>query len=102
MKLTRVFVLVALVGCAGVAAVPPAVPGELIATVDRVSRLLGPGWISTGDDDAHSVFAPDGRTLSFLKVGLSFDLSTLVSTTHGKAGWSRPEVVSFSGQYPDG
>ena len=74
----------------------------LITTVDRVPRLLGPGWISTGDDDAHAVFAPDGGTLYFLKDTPGFDLRTIVSTTRGARGWSRPDVVSFSGQYPDG
>jgi Tol biopolymer transport system component len=112
MKLTRIVALGTLAcgGGPGSVAESPADPtaqaaiahAELVTTVDRVPRLLGPGWISTGDDDAHAVFAPDGGTLYFLKDTPGFDLWTIVSTTRGARGWSRPDVVSFSGQYPDG
>jgi hypothetical protein len=77
-------------------------PAELASAVDTVPRILAPGWISTADDDAHAVFAPDGATLYFLKDAPGFNLWTIVSSTRGPAGWSRPRVVSFSGQYPDG
>jgi hypothetical protein len=107
MIFARIVVSGALASCA--APVKPMAPADtaagpaaLVATVDAVPRLLAPGWISTGDDDAHAVFAPDGGTLYFLKSTPGFNLWTIVSSTRGPRGWSRPRVVPFSGQYPDG
>lgn len=64
--------------------------------------MLAPGFVSTGDDDAHATFTPDGNTLYFLKSTPSFDLYTFVYTERTPSGWSPLQVAPFSGQYPDG
>jgi Tol biopolymer transport system component len=75
-----------------------ATPRPLIDHVDTTPRLVAPGLVSTGDDDAHATLAPDG-TLYFLKDTPSFDLYTIV---YLRPGSRTPAVAPFSGQYPDG
>ena len=63
--------------------------------------IFGDGIISTGDDESHPAFTPDGRILYFLKNTPTFNHWTIV-TSHSTAGkWSTPEVAAFSGQYSD-
>lgn len=64
--------------------------------------LVFPGEISTGDDESHPTLSADGRTLYFLKNTPSFDFYTIIETEWRDGGWSKPETVPFSGQYPDG
>jgi Tol biopolymer transport system component len=64
--------------------------------------LVGPGDVSTGDDECHPTLSPDGRTLYFLKDTPSFDLYTIVETERRGGRWTRPRTVPFSGQWPDG
>ncbi len=92
------FLVLGLAACATTASGPTA----LAPIVDTTPRLLAPGWVSTGDDDAHATFAPDGQTLFFLKDTPSFDFYTIVQIERGPDGWSPPHVASISGQYPDG
>ena len=75
---------------------------QLVDKVDLTPRLLGPGWISTADDDAHATLSPDGNTLYFLRDTPSFDLYTILYTRRDGDHWSRPRVAPFSGQFPDG
>jgi Tol biopolymer transport system component len=77
-------------------------PATLFDTVDSTPRLVGPGLISTGDDDAHATLSPDGNTIYFLRDTPSFDLYTILYSERSSSGWTQPRVVSFSGQYPDG
>jgi Tol biopolymer transport system component len=86
--------LIALAACGG--------GPKLVETVDLTPRLLGPGWISTGDDDAHATLSPDGNTLYFLRDTPSFDLYTILYTRREGDHWSPPRVAPFSGQFPDG
>ena len=44
-------------------------------------RLFAPGVVSTGDFESHPAFAPDGRTLYFLKDAPDFSFWTIVSST---------------------
>jgi Tol biopolymer transport system component len=64
-------------------------------------RVFAPGVVSTGDFESHLVFAPDGRTVYFLKDAPDFSFWTIVSSTFRKGRWSEPEVAPFSGRYSD-
>lgn len=66
------------------------------------ATLFAPGLVSTGDDDAHVTFSPDGRTLYFLKDAPDFRHWTIVAVEWTDDGWGDPEVAPFSGRYGDG
>jgi Tol biopolymer transport system component len=66
------------------------------------ATLFAPGTISTGDDDAHVTFSPDGRTVYFLKNAPDFRHWTIVAISWTENGWGSPEVAPFSGRYADG
>ena len=57
--------------------------------------------ISTGDDESHPAFTPDGKTLYFLKNDPSFNHWTIVISHEQDGKWSMPEVAPFSGQFSD-
>jgi hypothetical protein len=63
--------------------------------------LFAPGTISTGDDEAHATFAPDGRRLFYIKDSPDFRHWTIVAVDWTARGWGVPEVASFSGQFGD-
>ena len=63
--------------------------------------VFGAGVISTGDDESHPAFTPDGRTLYFLKNTPNFGHWTIVVSRFERGRWSTPEVAPFSGQYSD-
>src|SRR5262245_33308166 len=63
--------------------------------------VFGDGIISTGDDESHPAFTPDGRTLYFLKNTPNFSHWTIVVSRFEHGRWSAPEVAPFSGQYSD-
>lgn len=63
--------------------------------------VFGAGVISTGDDESHLAFTPDGRTLYFLKNTPNFSHWTIVVSRFEHGRWSVPEVAPFSGQYSD-
>lgn len=87
------YALLVVAACGGPAA-QPLIP----KVIDLEPRLVAPGLVDTGDDDAHATLAPDG-TLFFLRSTPSFDLYTFL---YVKPGWKTPKVAPFSGQYPDG
>jgi hypothetical protein len=64
-------------------------------------RLFAEGVISTGDYDSHPAFAPDGRTLYFLKSSPDFGFWTIVVSRFEAGRWGAPEVAPFSGLYSD-
>jgi len=66
-----------------------------------VPMLVGPGIISTGDDEAHATLSLDGRTLYFVKGAPSFDFWALAASEWSGGNWQRPQVLPFSGQYSD-
>ncbi|MEP6617789.1 MAG: hypothetical protein ABJE47_00680 [bacterium] len=76
---------------ASVAPIPAAV---INAQVPR-PVVFSPGVISGSANDAAPAFTPDGNTIYFSREG-----SILVSHRRG-AGWSRPEIAPFSGQWRD-
>lgn len=64
--------------------------------------LVFPGTISTGDDESHPTLSAEGDTFYYLKNTPSFDFYTIIYRERRNEGWSKPETVPFSGQYPDG
>lgn len=64
-------------------------------------RVFGENVVSTGDDESHPAFTPDGRTLYFLKNTPTFNHWTIVVSHHIRGKWTSPEVAQFSGQYSD-
>ena len=67
----------------------------------RTPVIFGEGVISTGDFESHPAFAPDGRTLYFLKSTPTFSFWTIVVSRFANGRWTTPEVAPFSGRYSD-
>lgn len=63
--------------------------------------VFAPGVISTGDDDAHPMFTPDGDTLYFIKSTPTFGHWTILISHFVNGRWSTPVVAPFSGRYND-
>src|SRR5262245_66205276 len=66
------------------------------------ARLFARGVISTGDDDAHVTFEPDGRRVYFLKATPDFRYWTIVVVAWTGSGWGTPQVAPFSGRWAEG
>jgi len=60
------------------------------------ARLFARGVISTGDDDAHVTFEPDGRHVYFLKATPDFRYWTIAVVAWTGSGWGTPRVAPFS------
>lgn len=60
-----------------------------------------PGSISTGDDESHPTFTPDGQALYFLRNTPDFRHWTVLVSEFADGEWSTPEVAPFSGQHAD-
>jgi Tol biopolymer transport system component len=63
--------------------------------------LFAPGVVSTGDDESHAAFSPDGTSLYFLKNTPTFDFWTIVRSRSSNGRWTTPEVAPFSGRWSD-
>src|SRR5215204_4408278 len=63
--------------------------------------LFAEGVVSTGDFDSHLAFAPDGKTLYFVRSTPNFNLWTILESRFDRGAWRTPEVSPFSGQYSD-
>lgn len=63
--------------------------------------IFGAGVISTGEDESHPAFMPDGKTLYFLKNAPRFDHWTMVVSRFQQGRWRTPAVAPFSGQCSD-
>jgi WD40 repeat protein len=84
------------------AVVPPA--AETARSADHrpgEPELLAPGVISTGDDEAHATFEPDGSRVFFIKNAPNFAHWTIVVSARDGDGWKEPTVAPFSGRYAD-
>jgi Tol biopolymer transport system component len=64
-------------------------------------ELVGPGVISTPDDEYAGSLTPDGRTIYFNKSVPTSNQYTIVSSTLVGSKWTTPTIVSFSGRYSD-
>src|SRR5256885_7806934 len=105
-------VLAALIFCAA-AVVPwlrPASPRseaksyDLLPTEQKTPEIFAEGTISTSDDEAGGVFAPDGSEFYFTKLNptTTFPKLSILCVSHWKNGkWSAPEVLPFSGRNLD-
>ena len=66
------------------------------------AELVGPGTISTPDNELNSAFTPDGRTMYFTRTaGANGRFGVIVKSTLRNGRWTTPEVASFSGRYSD-
>src|SRR5215208_2035433 len=63
--------------------------------------LFGEGVLSTGDFESHPAFAPDGKTLYFVKSDPGFTRWTIYVSRHADGRWSAAEVAPFSGKHRD-
>lgn len=59
------------------------------------------GLVSTGADDAHVAFTPDGTTLYFVRSTPDFAHWTVLESRRVEGKWSRPEVAPWSGEWDD-
>jgi len=89
-------------------AVPPVSAQEArergLPTVVSLAELVGVGVISTGGFELAPAFAPDGRTLYFVKSAPASERHphlTIVSSRLEEGRWSEPEIAPFSGEYSD-
>jgi WD40-like Beta Propeller Repeat len=97
------FLVVLVSALLAIASAAPSTPAPYAAR-GSASRpvLFGAGLVSTGHDDAHVSFSPDGRTMYFLRDSPDFaNWTVLVSRFDGQR-WSPPEVAPFSGRWNDG
>lgn len=67
----------------------------------HAADLLGPGVISTGLQETSAAFAPDGKTVYFLRSDLAEKDDTILVSHQRNGRWSTPEVAAFSGQWHD-
>ena len=70
-------------------------------TAASAPQLFAENVVSTGDDESHPAFMPDGKTLYFLKNDPSFNHWTIVVSHEQNGKWSTPEVAPFSGRFSD-
>ncbi|MEI7035174.1 hypothetical protein [Fulvimonas yonginensis] len=70
-------------------------------TVAGAADLLGPGVISTGLQETSAAFSPDGDTVYFMRSDFAEKDDTILVSHRQGAGWSTPQVASFSGQWHD-
>ncbi len=63
--------------------------------------IFSKGTISTGDYESHPAFAPDGKTIYFLKDSPDFSYWTIFVSRFQNGRWTKPEIAPFSGQYRD-
>src|SRR5512139_3414401 len=64
-------------------------------------RVYEPGLVSTGHDDAHVAFTPDGGTMFFLRNTPDFAHWTVMMSRRTGRGWAPPQVAPFSGRWSD-
>ena len=83
-------------------ATPQSVPPWAAEGPAPRARLFAPGVISTGDDDAHVTFDPDGRHVYFLKDTPDFRHWTIAVVEWTRDGWGAPRVAPFSGRWAEG
>jgi len=66
-----------------------------------MSEIFAPGIISREFDELNSVFSPDGNEFYF-SIKLPIDVQhTILSMNRINNVWTKPAVVSFSGEYSD-
>jgi hypothetical protein len=99
---------IALAGCAGAAKpgttpAPPTPRGDYLGEIAGAApRLFAPGVVSRRYQELNAAFSPSGDELVFTITELPRAAHTLVHMVRRPSGeWSTPEVLPFSGRYPD-
>lgn len=67
-----------------------------LAAAPVMPEIFEPGLVSTGQDESHIVFTPDGQTLYFLRNTPDFGHWTVLVSTRLGDSWSPPEIAPFS------
>lgn len=67
----------------------------------QIPELFAKDIISTGMYETHPAFSPSGDTVYFLRCIPDMSVCTIYFSIKQHNNWSKPEVVSFSGQYQD-
>jgi Tol biopolymer transport system component len=91
-------VVVAVVGCSCVLA---ATPPYHVAGALPEPTLFAENVVSTGEFESHPAFAPDGRTLYFVRSTPEFTDWKIYVSQHSDGRWSAPKVAPFSGKHRD-
>jgi Tol biopolymer transport system component len=84
-----------------VAAPPPSPPPYALTTSATTPVLFAPDAISTRDFESHPAFAPDGRTLYFVKSDPRFTRWTIYESHFDAGHWNAPVIAPFSGTHRD-
>lgn len=71
------------------------------AAAPATQEIFLPGMVSTGHDDSHLAFSPDGQTMYFLRNTPNFQHWTIMQSQMSKDGWGTPVVAPFSGEASD-
>lgn len=66
-----------------------------------VASLFAEGFISTTMNERDFALSPDGKELYFTISTPESSFQTIVFSTLGKGGWSKPEIAPFAGKYSD-
>jgi Tol biopolymer transport system component len=65
------------------------------------ATLLAEGFISTPINERDFALSPNGTEIYFTISTPQSTFQTIVFSTFGKNGWSKPEIVSFAGKFSD-
>jgi hypothetical protein len=64
-------------------------------------ELFAPGVISTGVQETSATFAPDGKTVYFMRSDFGESNDTILESRFTGQSWGTPRVASFSGEWHD-
>lgn len=77
-----------------------AVGAQAFAPAPQTPVIFAPGTISGAQDDASPAFAPDGKTVFFMRGGKDGGW-TLMESHRTDTMWSMPRIAPFSGHWRD-
>lgn len=70
-------------------------------TPPKQTTLLAPEFISTGLNERDFALSPDGNEIYFTISTPKSTFQTIVFSKRTNTGWTKPELVSFAGQFSD-
>lgn len=68
---------------------------------EAAPSLFQSGIVSSGFDDSHLAFSPDGQTIYFLRNTPDFAHWTILTSKRDGNHWRRPTIARFSGRWSD-
>lgn len=71
------------------------------AAQTEAPRLFEPGLVSTGFDDSHVSFSPDGQTMYFLRNSPDFAHWTILESHRRHGRWAPPRLASINSGWSD-